>query len=60
MALLCIRPAVAGIVELKNFTAMECKMIETAAYEEMKSLVARLCSRMAHLTTLSAPLKPDK
>lgn len=39
---------------------MECKMIEAAAYNELKSLVSHLCSRVARLTSLSAPLKPDK
>jgi len=39
---------------------MECKMIESAAYSELKTLIIRLCERIQHLASLSLLPKPDK
>lgn len=39
---------------------MECKMIESAAYRELQSLVIRLCGRIAHLASSTVSPKPDK
>ena len=39
---------------------MECKMIESAAYQELQSLVIRLCGRIAHLASSTVSPKPDK
>lgn len=39
---------------------MECKMIESAAYWELQSLVIRLCGRIAHLASSTVSPKPDK
>ena len=39
---------------------MECKMIESAAYRELQSLILRLCGRIAHLASLSVSPAPDR
>ena len=39
---------------------MKCKMIESAAYSELQSLIIRLCERSLHLASLSLFPKPDK
>ena len=37
---------------------MECKLIEAAAFEELKAIVNRIQSRTAHLATKTMPRKP--
>ena len=39
---------------------MECKMIESAAYRELQSLVIRLCGRITHPASSTVSPKPDK
>ncbi|WP_347281688.1 helix-turn-helix domain-containing protein [uncultured Alistipes sp.] len=39
---------------------MECKMIETGAYDELCSLLHRVCERVDYLASLCLPHKPDK
>ncbi len=39
---------------------MECKMIESAAYSELQTLIIRLCERILHLASLSLLPKPDR
>ncbi len=39
---------------------MECKMIEAGAYDELCSLLHRVCERVECLGSLCQPHKPDK